>query len=283
MNLARRIALLLFIAVLAGCATTPTASRKQQVIDLLNGFQTGDRAALAAIDPAKYVQHDPRVADGLAGLRAHLDTLPPGAMQVRVIRAFEDGDYVFTHSTYTLAGRTRIGFDVFRFANGRIVEHWDNLQDQAAAPSPSGHTMIDGPTVATDLDRTVANKALMRTYMDDLLAGRRSTFTSYFDGTRYIQHSPLVADDLPGLFAGLQALAKQGLAVKYTRVHAILGEGDFVLVVAEGSFGSQPSAYYDLYRLRDGKIAEHWDTIEAIPPAGAWKNPNGKFGFPATP
>jgi predicted SnoaL-like aldol condensation-catalyzing enzyme len=87
----------------------------------------------------------------------------------------------------------------------------------------------------------------------------------------------LVADNLTGLFAGLQALAKQGLAVKYERVHKVLGEGNFVIVVAEGSFGNRPSSYYDLYRIQNGKIAEHWDTIEPIPPRAEWKNSNGKF------
>jgi predicted SnoaL-like aldol condensation-catalyzing enzyme len=106
---------------------------------------------------------------------------------------------------------------------------------------------------------------------------RREKFASYFDGNNYIQHNPLVADNLTGLFSGLQALAKQGLQVKYDRVHKILGEGNFVLVVAEGFFGDRPSSYYDLYRIQDGKIAEHWDTIEPIPPRAEWKNSNGKF------
>src|SRR5947207_3050424 len=89
------------------------------------------------------------------------------------------------------------------------------------------------PIAYINLDKTEANKALMQTYMDDLLQGRRDKFASYFDGNNYIQHSPLVADNLTGLFAGLRALAQQGLAVKYDRVHKVLGEGNFVLVVAE--------------------------------------------------
>jgi len=67
--------------------------------------------------------------------------------------------------------------------------------------------------------------------------------------------------------------------VKYQRVHKILGEGSFVPIVAVGTFGDQPTAYYDLFRIESGKIAEHWDTLEAIPPRREWKNPNGKFGF----
>ena len=62
-------------------------------------------------------------------------------------------------------------------------------------------------------------------------------------------------------------------------MHAIFGEGNFVLVVAEGKFGDHVSAYYDLYRIHGGKIAEHWDAIEALPPRADWKNSNGRLGL----
>jgi predicted SnoaL-like aldol condensation-catalyzing enzyme len=38
-----------------------------------------------------------------------------------------------------------------------------------------------------------------------------------------------------------------------------------------------PTAIYDLFRIEKRKIAEHWDTLEAIPPHDQWKNSNGKF------
>jgi predicted SnoaL-like aldol condensation-catalyzing enzyme len=49
--------------------------------------------------------------------------------------------------------------------------------------------------------------------------------------------------------------------------------------VSEGSFAGAATSFYDLFRVENGKIAEHWDTIEAIPDRSAWKNDNGKFGF----
>jgi predicted SnoaL-like aldol condensation-catalyzing enzyme len=249
---------------------------KQQVVELLKSIETGDSKPIAYINPNKYIQHNLAVGDGLAGVRALLQSLPKGSAKVNTVRVFQDGNFVFAHTDYNFFG-PKVGFDIFRFEDGKIVEHWDNLQETATKPSPSGHTMLDGPTLVSDLDQTEVNKVLMQTYMDDLLSGRRDKFPSYFDGNNYIQHNPWVADNLTGLVAGLQALAKQGLAVKYDRVHNVLGEGNFVLVVAEGSFGDRPTAYYDLYRIQNGKIAEHWDTLETIPPRAEWKNSNGKF------
>lgn len=256
--------------------STNTFAPKEQVVALLSSLETGDAKAASVLNPNKYIQHNLDLADGVAGVGALLQKLPKGTTKARVVRVFQDGDYVFAHVEYDFFG-PKIGFDVFRFEKGQIVEHWDNLQITPTALSPSGHSMIDGPSVATDLDRTAANKALMQRYMDDLLAGRRETFASYFDGNNYIQHNPWVADNLTGLVAGLQSLAQQGKAVKYTRVFKILAEGNFVLVMAEGTFGGQATGYYDLYRIQDGKIAEHWDTLQAIPPKAEQQNSNGKF------
>ncbi len=253
------------------------ASRKQQVVDLLKSIETGDAAPVAAINPDKYIQHNLAVGDGLAGFGAVLAQLPKGSARVNTVRVFADGDYVFTHTEYDFFG-PKIGFDIFRFENGKIVEHWDNLQPTPGQANPSGRTMTDGPGVATDLDRTEANKERVRGFVDDILVnGRMDRLAGYFDGDRYLQHNPQIADGLSGLSAALQALASQGVAIRYERIHRVLGEGDFVLVASEGQFGGKPTAFYDLFRVENGKIAEHWDTIETIPPRTEWRNANGKF------
>jgi predicted SnoaL-like aldol condensation-catalyzing enzyme len=207
-------------------------SRKQQVIDLLKSLETKDPGPLEYVNPNKYIQRNLQAGPGPAGVATLIKNMPPDA-SVNTIRVFEDADYVFAHTQYNFFG-PRIGFDIFRYENSLIVEHWDNLQETATEPSPSGHTWDRRSSITSDLDKTDANKALMQRYMEDLLAGRRETFPRYFNGTQYIQHNPWVADTIRGLIAGLHALAAKGQAVVYKSVHKILGEGDVVLVVAEG-------------------------------------------------
>ncbi|OEO31234.1 hypothetical protein VW23_017255 [Devosia insulae DS-56] len=255
------------------------STQEQQVVDLLKAIETGAAEPVAIINPEQYTQHNLGAADGLAGFGALLAALPSNSAKVNTVRVFEDGDYVFAHTEYEFFG-PKIGFDIFRFENGKIVEHWDNLQETAASANPSGNTMIDGATVAIDLDKTAANKALVGQFVDDILVnGRLDKLAGYFAGDSYIQHNPQIANGLSGLGAALEVMAKAGITMKYDIVQKVLGEGNFVLVVSEGKFGGQPTSFYDLFRVENGKIAEHWDTLETIPPQAEWRNQNGKFGF----
>ncbi len=256
---------------------TAMTTNKEKVMALLKAIETGASEPVGYINPNNYIQHNLAVADGLAGFGAVLQALPKGSAKVNTVRAFEDGDFVFTHSDYNFFG-PKIGFDIFRFEDGQIVEHWDNLQETPATPSPSGHTMIDGATELKDLDKTAANKALVKNFIDDVLVnGKMEKLVGYFDGDNYIQHNPKISDQLSGLGAALETLGKQGIFLKYSTVHKVLGEGNFVLVVSEGHFGKDHNAFYDLFRVENGKIAEHWDVIEPIPTKETWKNNNGKF------
>ena len=254
-----------------------SSTYKQQVVELLKSIETGDAKPVGYVNPNKYIQHNLAVGDGLAGFGAVLAQLPKGSAKVNTVRVFQDGDFVFAHTDYNFFG-PKIGFDIFRFEDGKIVEHWDNLQEKPSAANPSGRTMTDGPSVAEDLDKTAANKAFARAFVDDILIkGKMDKLAGSFNGDRYAQHNPQIADGLSGLGAALQAMAKQGLTMKYDRIHRVLGEGNFVLAVSEGSFAGRHTSFYDLFRVEDGKIAEHWDTIEQIPPREQWKNTNGKF------
>ncbi|HYE60264.1 MAG TPA: nuclear transport factor 2 family protein [Candidatus Kapabacteria bacterium] len=251
---------------------------KDQARALLKAFETGEQAPFEAIHPQKYIQHNLSAEDGPDGLKRMLASIPQNSIRVRTARVFQDGDYVVTHNEYEFFG-PKVGFDIYRFEDGKIVEHWDNLQEIPPKPNPSGHTMIDGPTEVKNLEKTEQNKELIRQYLDDISSGRMDRLPTYFEGDQYIQHNPQIADGLSGLMKGIQEMTKAGITVSYDRVHKVLGEGNFVLAVSEGEFAGKPTSFYDLFRIENGKIVEHWDILETIPPRAEWKNNNGKFGF----
>ncbi len=252
-------------------------SNKAKAIALLNSFNTGDTQAMAYVNQDNYIQHNlgaPDGAEAFAGMLANATQL---GFKAEVIRAFEDGDYVFTHSKYDFFG-PKAGFDVFRFEDGLIVEHWDNLLEIQPA-NPSGHTQFDGSTTLADLDKTEENKTKVREFIETVLLRREmDKVTNYINPEHYIQHNPAVADGLEGFGAAMQYFAENGLVMEYETLHKVIGEGNFVLTLSEGKFGKgEPTAFYDLFRLEDGLIVEHWDVIETIPPKPERKNDNGKF------
>lgn len=256
-------------------------SKKQMAVELLKAIETGASEPIAYVNAEHYTQHNLTVGDGLAGFGAALAGLAeyPEKARVNAVRAFEDGDFVVLHTDYNFYG-PKAGFDIFRFEDGKIVEHWDNLMPYDGTPNPSGHTPFDGATDFADIDKTEENKTIARHFVEDVLMGKNpGKLTDYFDGNNYIQHNPGIADGLDGLGAALAAMAQQGIEMKYDRLHKVLGKGNFVLTVSEGSLGGVHSSYFDLFRIENGKIAEHWDTIESILPEDKRLNANGKFGF----
>lgn len=97
-------------------------NQKEQVIALLKSIETGEAAPVAVINPAKYIQHNLGIKDGLAGFGEALSALPQGSARVNTVRVLQDGDFVIAHTDYNFFG-PKIGFDIFRFEDGKIVEH----------------------------------------------------------------------------------------------------------------------------------------------------------------
>ncbi len=256
---------------------TNELSKKDKVVALLNSFNTGDQTPISYINPKKYIQHNLAVGDGLAGFGAVMHHAPAGGFKANVIRAFEDGDYVFTHTEYDFFV-PKAGFDVFRFENGLIVEHWDNLLE-IQKPNPSGRTQFDGATELKDVDKTEANKKTVKEFIENVIINHEmNKLTTYINPKKHIQHNPKIADGLEGFGAAMQYFAKNGLVMEYTKLHKVLGQGNFTLTLSEGKFGKgEHTAFYDLFRLENGQIVEHWDVIAPIPAKTTWKNTNGKF------
>ena len=259
----------------------PKMTNTQKALELINTFATGDTETAASLLAEGYIQHNLAYGtgrDAFVGSVAYLAAAPVKTT-VKNIRAFSDGDKVFLQTIYNFAGAgEQVAFDIFRFDDsGKIAEHWDNLA-ALAAPNPSGHTQTDGTMAITDLDKTEENRKLVKNFLYDVMQGNHPEKSlDYFDGDTYIQHNTGIADGLSGLGAALAALAQQGIQMIYTTVHQVLAQGNFVLAVSEGTFGGAPTAYYDLWRVENGKIAEHWDVMETIADKSTWANDNGKF------
>jgi len=253
-----------------------TSLKKDQIFNLLKGIETGDAKAVTVVNEDKYIQHNPQTHEGSEGLEALFKRLSKTNPSVNIVRVFEDGDYVFAHTEYNFDS-SNVGFEIFRFEDGLAVEHWDNIQPRLG-PSPSDHTMVDGPTEATDLDRTEDNRGIVKSFVDNVLIDRQlENLENYIGEVSYTQHDPQIADGLPALRLALEARNDNISRLEYSQNHRVLAEGCFALSVSEGFHDGVHSAFYDLFRVSKNRLVEHWNTIEAIPPRNEWKNENGKF------
>ena len=257
-------------------------TRTEKALALIRTFATGDTETAARLLEENYIQHNLAYGTGEAAFLGSVEYLASAPVKTTVnnIRAFEDGDYVFLQTVYNFAGAgEQVAFDIFRFdEDGEIAEHWDNLAPLADQPNPSGRTQIDGAMEITDLDKTEENRQLVKNFLYDVMQGHNPDKTAdYFDGDTYLQHNTAIADGVSGLNAALSALAQQGIQMIYDETHMVLAQGNYVLAVSEGTYGGAPTSYYDLWRVENGKIAEHWDVMETIADPSTWQNDNGKF------
>jgi predicted SnoaL-like aldol condensation-catalyzing enzyme len=177
-------------------------------------------------------------------------------------RVLREGEYVVNHSVVAEGGvPVAVRLDLWQIADGRIVAHWGD-EESWALETASGHTQIDGPTeidLTADAESTrqIATDAVQTILVD----GDASTLDAHLAGDDYVQHNPRFADGVSGLLAALEALAAQGITMKYDQITHVVAEGNFAYVRSEGTFGDEPFTFHDLFRVDAGLCAEHWDVI----------------------
>lgn len=240
---------------------------------LTQGIAGGDIAYLEAHVAEDYIQHNPQVPDGRAGLIGFVQSLATldGGAAISPARVLRDGDFVAVHSEARFGSDHFVVFDLFRFEDGKAVEHWDTIQAKPDS-TVSGRTMTDGLTEVTDLDQTESNRKLvMDFYREVLIEGQIERAGAYL-GSYYHQHNPQIADGLEGLTAFFTYLQDTGIPFSLTRTHRSVAEGNFVLLHTEGQIGGVPHAFFDLFRVEDGRIVEHWDVVQPVPAEMAHNN-----------
>jgi predicted SnoaL-like aldol condensation-catalyzing enzyme len=280
------------LAVIAnGVEASDTAPAQSQGRTVMNSDMLGAKARQAMIDIIRkkdatavdryfgepFIQHDPNLTDGLAGIKSFAAEIAksPNA-NIKIYRTLVDEDFVLLHSSYEgVAGGPTIAFDLFRFKDGKIVEHWGG-QEPEAPPNLSGRTQVDGPTEIVDREKTEDNRTLVRTYRETVIVSLRFDRIEDFIDAHYAQHASKIGDGIARLRDRIASVAKEGGQL-YLTPRRFAAEGNFVLVLSEGDLPSGPTALYDLFRVENGKIVEHWDVLTPIPPRDQWKNANGPF------
>lgn len=121
-----------------------------------------------------------------------------------------------------------------------------------------------------------ANKKLVSNAMHELFITRNAAkaVRLYF-GSPYLQHNPMIpdgADDLPAVVASLPANFKYEPGI-------IVADGDMVMIHGRYTgWGPKPLVTVDIFRVKNGKLVEHWDVMQEDVPAAQTKS--GRPMFP---
>ncbi len=286
------LSLMTFTILMVGCnsnsntnSTTIKTEEKMNEVNLKSlaesamtaFFGTYDEAEVRKLFKEDYIQHNPYVPTGIEPVVGLLPTLKENGMSYITHRIIQDGDYVVLHNSFSNAQAFGVGadivtFDMWRMEDGKVAEHWDAVTP-VVTETVSGRSQTDGPTEIIDLEKTEENKALVKEMVNKVfIGGEADKITDYISTEQYDQHNPQVGDGLSGLTAAIEYLTTQNNMFKYFKVHKVLGEGNFVLVQSEGEWNNKPSVFYDLWRVENGKVVEHWDVVNEIPEKMAHEN-----------
>lgn len=227
-------------------------------------FNLHDPRALDRYFSQDFIEHSPLVADGLAGLRQLIQDCPN--IKHEPFRVLGDDDLVAIHGRFLGLDETPlVGFDIYRVKDDKIVEHWDGLVAEAQ-PNISGRTQLDGPTLVDSNTDIETNRRIIQSFFQKaLIDGEYETFRAYTEGDQFLQHSPDIGDGVNSVIDFLNKIRNQGEGLVYSKTHRTIADGQFVLTHSEGSIAGNRHAYFELWRLENGKIAELWDAIPAVP------------------
>ena len=126
----------------------------------------------------------------------------------------------------------------------------------------------------TTSNTTEVNKALVLAAITGVFVNRDPTVLDRLFSHDYRQHNPLIPDGTAAIKAVMANLAKD---FKY-EPGFVAAEGDLVMVHGRYTgWGPKPMVAVDIFRVADGKVAEHWDVMQEEVPAA--QSANGRSMF----
>jgi len=239
-----------------------TLTNKQRVLSFYKQI-VGQRKAELIPEFVRegYIQHNPTVKQGRAGITDvvnYLKTLPPPAESSKspIIRAIQEGDLVVTHLDITFMGKRMAVIDLFKLKDGMLAEHWDAIQalpDQAGEPI----TATNGADGIDIHAKTAKSKRVVEEFYKRVI--ERKPVDSFIH-QNYIEHDLAVIHSGKSIASYLSTDSDRNI-----KVHRIVGEGDFVAVQSEFKRAGKAYVFYEIFRVADHQIAEHWSVEQAIP------------------
>lgn len=116
------------------------------------------------------------------------------------------------------------------------------------------------------------NKRLVADMYQAIFGDKNIAAADQYIVENYIQHNPMVADGREALKTALSEWFKNAPKEKID-IQRMGADGDLVFIHTRSKRGDKTMSVIDIFRLEKGKIAEHWDVIQEVPPNAANDHP----------
>jgi len=117
------------------------------------------------------------------------------------------------------------------------------------------------------------SKQLVTTAYQRIFGDLDASAVDEFMSKDFIQHNPNIPDGPEGVKQVLQMLASQGTPKQKIEFKHVAVEGDVVFLHSRYEMGGKEWRFIDIYRIENGKLAEHWDAMMQMPDQRANNNP----------
>jgi predicted SnoaL-like aldol condensation-catalyzing enzyme len=213
-----------------------------------------------------------------------------------------DVSYPSFHASLTIVSNAQLRFEikdgpfartetvdiqVVPLGNGIFIVSWQegsgatvvNVQDYDRGIVHSFATLTDGQFLRMtgemrvtqqaergDDNRPARNKALVLDAMKSLFQRHDATAVERLYAPHYIQHNP----DIPQGRDALQALVDGLSSDVYYEPGLMIAEADMVAIHGRiRGWGDVPQVVTDIFRIENGRLAEHWDVLQNEAPVEA--------------
>jgi len=221
-------------------------SNKQLILDVYSKvFGQGDLSFADSVVAEDYIQHNPMVKTGKAGVMEFLTMLKqmpkPDNPKKPFMRLICDSNLIAVHSQVEFMGKENAVVDLYRIENGLLAEHWDAVQVIVdSVPKVEGTVELDNQ------EQTDVNKKIVNDFVKQILIDKQTDKTSNF-----LSENLSISDFI--------------LDYDNFKLHRLIGEENFVLTQSEIDTNGTRFVQYDIYRLLDQLIVEHWIVKQMIP------------------
>lgn len=253
----------------------PENGLSQQASDfyILSARDGKSRAAVETYVGKTYAQHNHRIPDGPEGFRKRFHDMSHdyGYRDVAVFRSFASNDTAVLHTLEDRGdGGVWIAMVLLRFADGNIVEQWDNFAE--LADLATGLTTIGGPSTISTLEPTEQTADQARTAIDALVNNSPMVAAACFDHRKFRHHDAgAAARTFPAEWFETRS------EHRIDTIHQVIADHNFALVQSEGVVDNIATAFTDIFRCEQGLIVEHWGVAESIVNSADAAHQNGKF------